>query len=471
MTSVKRVLVADDDEAIRCLLDYMLRRSGYDPVLAGDGAEALALAARYPEIGLALIDLRMPMMDGMSVLRSLSESRPEVPVIILSAHAQIREALEAIRSGAFDYLNKPFELDELLAVVIAAERHGTALRDNRNLKEAYASASFDPAFFVGSSETARQLRETVERVSLGGGTVLITGESGVGKKLLAQMIHQKGARSKCPLVSLGCSAVAREWLESELFGRERGTFGSLQQRRLGRIELAEGGCLLLSEVSGLALGLQLKLLEFLQQKRYRRVGGSDQYSADVRVIAVNTLELQEKVLVGDFRQDLYDRLGAISIYVPPLRERLEDLPEIVEAILQRLVVGRGGDPLRVDPLAMGALLTYSWPGNVLELETLIERASYFAVDGQIGLAQLPSDIVSPIKATSPLSTGLHSVQVGGMPLDVLEKLGIIQTMELCRGNKSAAAQSLRITERTLGDKLIRYGIVFATPTTESSKSN
>lgn len=166
------MLVADDDDAIRCLLDYMLRRSGYDPVLAADGAEALVLDERYPEIGLALIGLRIPLMDGMAVLRSLSESRPDVPVIMISAHAQIRDALAAIRSGAFDYLNKPFELDELLATVIAAERHGTALRDNRTLKEAHGSASFDTAFFVGSSETARQLRETVERVSLSGATVL-----------------------------------------------------------------------------------------------------------------------------------------------------------------------------------------------------------------------------------------------------------------------------------------------------------
>lgn len=452
----KRILVADDEETIRRLLEYNLTKWGYEPVLAADGREAISLASE--ELLCALVDLKMPEADGIAVLEHLKKTRPELPVIVMSAVGQVKDAVAAMKKGAFEYVTKPFALDELRALTASATRLGTALRENRELREAVSKPPPD-AEFAGTSRPVQNLRELVTKIAAIDSTVLIMGETGVGKGLLARMIHRASRRHANPFVTASCPALPRELLESEMFGHEKGAFTGAHQRRIGRIEMARGGTLFLDEIGDLPLLLQPKLLTVLQDRQFQRLGGSTPLSADVRLIAATNIDLQERVQSKEFREDLYYRLAVIPILIPPLRERLEDVAVLTRQILARIATARQSPPLDVAPETMGVLQAYPWPGNVRELENILERASAFC-DGE---TLRPKDLPPELSRMRPSSPGREPGEplppkVGGWPLEELEKLAIRQTLELHAGNKAAAARTLGITEKTIYNKMTRLGL-------------
>jgi DNA-binding NtrC family response regulator len=456
MSPRARVLIADDDAPIRSLIEYHVRQAGFETVAVADGGQAIAAASG--DLALALVDLRMPVADGMKVLAHFREKHPDVPVVMVSAHAEIREALAAVRAGAFEYVRKPFEIDELLAVITAADRHAASLRDNRRLRESHSAGVSTVLSLAGTSPAVQRLRESIQRVAPLRTNVLITGESGVGKGLVARLLHASSPWSRFPMISVSCPAIPRELVESELFGHEKGAFPSAQDRRIGRIELAEGGMLFLDEVGDLPLSMQPRLLEVLQERRFQRVGGAESIQSNTRVVASTHLNLREKVAAHEFREDLYYRLNVIPIHVPPLRERLEDLPRLCEVILGRIAAERMIPVFQVSDVVLAALRTYSWPGNIRELENVLERAAAYCDGGRIQLRDLPQEILRPTPSPAMAESAPARPAVGGMPLEELERLAILQTLQLCRGNKAATARMLGVTEKTIYNKMSRYGI-------------
>jgi DNA-binding NtrC family response regulator len=471
-TTARSILIAEDEEVIRRLLEFNLTRGGFRPVLAANGRQAIERASE--DLACALVDLKMPEADGMEVLHHFKQHCPDVPVLIISAVGQLKDAVKAMKAGAFEYVTKPFDLEELLALVRNAVRFGEALRENRQWRDSATSAPAG-AGFVGNSPATVRLREDLARVAPLDVTVLLTGESGVGKGVLARQIHRSSRRANGPFITVSCPALPRELLESEMFGHERGSFTGAQNRRIGRIEMAAGGTLFLDEIGDLPLVLQPKLLNVLQDRQFQRVGGAEILETDIRLVAATNVDLEAKVAAREFREDLFYRLNVIPLHVPPLRERLSDIPELCERILGRIASSRSTGPIRISDSALARLGRHRWPGNVRELENTLERASAFCADGRIeerdlgmgseaagepGPTAPPSALPSATPAaTQPSSTAVpDQPQVGGIPLDELERLAITQTLELCGGNKAAAARRLGITEKTIHNKLTRLGL-------------
>ena len=455
--SAKRILVADDEETIRRLLEYNLQKLGFQAVLAANGREAITLAS--DDFACALVDLKMPELDGMAVLEHLKHTHPDVPVIMISAVGQVKDAVAAMKQGALEYVTKPFDLDELLALVMSAARMGRALKENRQLRAAVTQPAPETGF-AGTSPVARELLATVARVAPLDATVLLTGESGVGKGLLARMIHRASRRAAEAFVTVSCPALPRELLESELFGHERGAFTGAHQRRIGRVEMAEGGTLFLDEIGDLPLLLQPKLLNVIQDRQFQRLGGSEQLSADVRFIAATNVDLAEKIALKEFREDLYYRLNVIPIYIPPLRDRRDDLPALCRQVLERIAHGRGTEPFTLSAGAGEAVGRYAWPGNVRELENALERASAFSTGQVIQPENLPAEILGPASVKIPSGQPQVDAEtsVAGRTLEELEKLAIQQTLVQCGGNKASAARYLGITEKSIYNKMSRLGL-------------
>jgi DNA-binding NtrC family response regulator len=455
-TMLKQVLVADDEETIRRLLEYNLRKIGFEPLLAATGLAAIELAS--DELACALVDLKMPEADGMAVLAHFKKKCPEVPVLMISAAGQTRDAVAAMKQGALEYISKPFDLDELLALVVSAAKMSTALRNGRQLRDSVARPPLEDEF-IGTSGIANKLVETVKRIAALDSTVLITGETGVGKGLLARMIHRFSKRADGPFITTSCPALPRELLESEMFGHEKGAFTGAHQRRLGRIEMAEGGTLFLDEIGDLPLLLQPKILNVLQDRQFQRVGGGQVIHTNIRLVAATNVSLREKVSSKEFREDLFYRLNVISIHIPSLRERKEDIDALARRILARLAARRGGEGFRLDPEALNRLLAYPWPGNVRELENVLERASAFCTGHVIHTNDFPEEITCFPQHAGSFHAGHRELELGGVPLDKLERMALVQTLKLCGGNKAKAARSLGITEKTIYNMIARYGLL------------
>lgn len=450
----RRILVADDEEPIRRLLEYTLRKEGFEPVIATQGLEAIAAASE--DMQCALVDLKMPEAGGLRVLEHFKEHHPDIPVVIMSAVGQVQDAVAAMKAGALDYITKPFDLDQVAALVSSAARMGNTLRENRALRSTVAAPQTGPGF-AGNSQAARKLLEAVERVAALDSTVLLTGESGTGKGLVSQMIHRHSPRAAGRFIATNCPALPRELIESELFGHERGAFTGAQQRRIGRLEMAEGGTLFLDEIGDLPLPLQPKLLNVLQDRQFTRIGGSAVIASDVRIIAATNADLPAKIAAGGFRQDLYYRLNVIPLHIPPLRERMEDLPALCQSILARIAAGREARALEIDQSGLAALARHSWPGNVRELENVLEHASAFS-EGRVLGRQAVSDSLERISHPAASAAAPAPPALGNMRLDDVEKMAVEQTLERCGGNKAAAARSLGVTEKTIYNMLARLGL-------------
>ena len=451
------ILIVDDEANLLEVLAVALENMGYGTVTAETAEEALAVLEER-EVHLVLSDLRLPGLSGRELMEKVKAANPDLPVVIMTAYASLKEAVEIIKEGAFDYTVKPFELDALEATIASALRYYALGRDNRDLREQLQTASAGQ--FVGQSPAYLALLRNVREVSASSANVLITGESGTGKEVVAKAIHYGGPRAKAPLVTINCAAIPEQLLESELFGHARGAFTGATSNRKGRFAQADGGTLFLDEIGELPLLLQAKLLRALQQGEVQRVGSDTPIIVDVRVIAATNRNLREEVSEGRFREDLYYRLNVIGVEVPSLRERREDIPVLATAFLERFALANRKEIKGFTPQAMDALLKYSWPGNVRELENAVERAAILCLGEYISERELPMAVSSaPKNNDAPTLAELQGAageEPISMTLDEMERAAILRTLQDTGDNKSEAARRLGITRATLHNKLRRY---------------
>lgn len=429
------IAVVDDERPQRELLAAALRSSGYETILCADGQAALDAT---PRCNLMLLDVRMPGMSGLEVLERVKAAQPTLPVILLTAFIDVRDAVAAIKAGALDYLEKPIDIDELVAVVDDALGSGAAR------PPASGETHVMPPYAVAESTAMRQVFAQAARVADSEVTVLILGESGVGKEVVARFIHDTSSRKAVPMVRVDCGVLPENLVESELFGHEKGSFTGAELQRKGQFETANGGTIFLDEIGELPLTLQPKFLHVLESGRFRRVGGVAELQTDVRVIAATNRDLEEEVRRGAFREDLFYRLNVFPIRVPPLRERPDDILPLADRFL-------ADRKRRLAPAAERLLRAYDWPGNVRELRNAMERAAILANGSLI----LPNDLPPQVqKATPSAKTG--TVLVGDM--DEIQRRAILEALEKTGGNKTRAAALLGISRRNLIYKLRDYGM-------------
>jgi len=439
------ILVADDEAGVRESVGRALQREGFRVVPAEDGQAALD-ALRRGGVDLLLADLRMPGLDGLELLRAAKLIAPEVEVIVLSGHGTVEEAVAAMKEGAHDFLTKPFERAQLVRAVRRALAHRALVLENRGLQRRLDEL-VGAGEIIGESPAIQQVLGLVRRVAPTSATVLIQGESGTGKELLARALHEGSPRRGRPFIPVNCAALPETLLESELFGYERGAFTGAQARKEGRFELADGGTLLLDEVGDLSAATQAKLLRVLQEGEFERVGGTKTLKVDVRMVAATNQDLAALVKERRFREDLYYRLNVITIEIPPLRERAEDIPLLAQHFLRRYAARNRREIRGFTEAALARLRAYPWPGNVRELENAVERAVILARGELIDLADL-----TPAVAQAEPPSRVVPIPIG-MPLDEVEQRLIEETLRLTKGNKELAAKLLGIASRTIYRKL------------------
>ena len=445
-----RVLVVDDEASARSGLEKLLRQSGYVVDTAKDGKEALTLVAENsPEV--VLTDLKMPEMDGMTLLAKLRESDRDLPVIVATAFGDVTSAVAAMRAGASDYLTKPIDIDALL-VAIERARERRALRiEAENLRRQLRERDAEGLQgLIGSSPAMQKVYRVARQVAASRATVLITGESGTGKGELARAIHVLSPRAKAPFVSLHCAAIPETLLESEMFGHERGSFTGAEKRRIGKFEQAMGGTLFLDEIGDISPLVQTKLLRVLQERALERVGGNETIAVDVRVIAATNRDLTAEVREGRFREDLYYRLNVVRLEMPPVRLRGSDVLVLANAFLRRFAEDNSKPVEELSDEARDKILAHRWPGNVRELENAIERAVVLCEGSRIEADDLPFEAAQPMRG---------AVRVPGATMAEIERWAILATLEATEGSTTKAAELLDISVRTIQYRLHEYGLV------------
>lgn len=450
--SSARILIVDDDPGHRAMLRTLISAWGAKADEAEDGGEAVTLCRERP-YDLILMDVLMPEVDGISALQAIKAYNPSIPVLIMTAYSKVESAVEALKSGAYDYLAKPLDFDELRLTLARALDHATLRHENRALKE--QMGAFDAGGIIGSSPAMKKLMEMLVMVAPSDATVLIAGESGTGKELIARAIHANCARSSGPFVAVNCAAFSENLLESELFGHEKGAFTGAERRREGHFALADGGTLFLDEIGEISAAMQVKLLRAIQEREFQRVGGNESVRVDLRLLAATNRDLAKEVEEGRFRQDLYFRLNVVSLDVPPLRERVEDIPLLAASFLERFSAKNNKRIKGFTPAAMNCLLKYGWPGNVRELENVVERAVVLLLGEYVSERELPPSVNA---AAGGGEADALAANLAGLPLEEVEKRAVLQTLEACGGNKSEAARRLGVTRKTLHAKLARYGL-------------
>ena len=443
-----RVLVVDDKQLMRESMELTLRRAGHDVAVAPDGAAALeALAGGRFEV--VVTDLKMARIDGVTLIETIKPRWPDTEVILITAFGTIDVAVRAMRAGAFDFLQKPFKADHLTAVVDRALEHRRLRSENEALRTQVRGEGLPE--LVGMSDLIGGVRDQIACVASSTATVLIHGESGTGKEVVARRIHAEGGRADRPMLCLNCAALSASLLESELFGHECGAFTGASRLRKGRFELADGGTLLLDEVSEIELALQAKLLRVLEEQQFERVGSSDTLSVDVRVLATTNRNLQEAVAEEAFRADLYYRLNVVPVRVPPLRERREDIPMLAEHFASRLTRRDGSRPVEFTPDCLELLASYDWPGNVRELKHLVERARVLGLGPEVSAPDLAPWLTGVRRRGGPQFAP-------GTSLEVVEREMIRATLEKLGGHRARTADALGISVRTLGMKIKAFSL-------------
>jgi DNA-binding NtrC family response regulator len=443
------ILVVDDEKNIREGLSKLLDLEGYRTLLAADGKEALATLERG-DMDLVITDLKMPNLPGEELLRQVQGSMPGLPVIILTGHGTIESAVAAMKQGAYDYLTKPVDMGRLTLLVSRALAEWEVKRQYREaLKELQKRNQFSN--IIGKSDAMKKIFEVVQLVSASRASVLITGESGVGKEMIADAIHYDSERKDKPLIKVHCAALSESLLESELFGHERGAFTGAVARKRGRFELAHRGTIFLDEIGEISPSVQIKLLRVLQDRSFERVGGEETIEVDVRVIAATNRDLKEAIGKGQFREDLYYRLNVVNIHIPPLRERTEDIPLLISSFLTEFAQANSKRIEGIDTRARTALYNYSWPGNIRELRNCIESAVVMCRGNQVTVDDLPPHIHS--------SSDKNFIRLGlGLTLADAEKQIIRAVLLQQNGNKTRAAELLGIGRKTLHRKIQEYGL-------------
>lgn len=432
-----RILVVDDDAASRRLVEVRLRALECQVAMAADGHEALA-AIRQQVPALLLLDLQMPRMGGMDLLRTLKKEEFDIPIIVITAHGSIEAAVEAMKAGAYDFIPKPFDPKHLEIVVRKAlEREGL----KRELQLFSEDADKRYRLVVGESEKIREVAETAKKAAASKATVLLLGESGTGKEIFSRAIHNWSERRTKPFVPINCVGLSKELLESELFGHERGAFTGAQQLKKGKLELAHGGTVFLDEVGDISPELQTKLLRFLQEREFERVGGTQPIRVDIRVIAATNRDLEKAVSEGQFREDLYHRLNVIAITLPPLRERKEDIVMLAQHFLRRYSMESKKHFTEISEKALGTLSAYHWPGNVRELANVIERAVVLSLGPVIEMNDLPNRMLDSKAQTIPNQLSYRDA------MESTRRTLVSKALEKSGGNRAAAAKALGLHEK------------------------
>jgi two-component system, NtrC family, response regulator AtoC len=451
---MKRILIVDDEESIRVSLEALLARHGYRVSTASDADGALAVLADE-DVDVVFADVRMPGTDGIELTREIRRREIPTTVIVISAYGSVDDAIEAMKAGAYDYITKPFKTDEVILALAKAEERESLRRENARLKSEMVERH-DRGGIVARSPAMDRVFELISKVAEVRSTVLITGESGTGKELVAHAIHDAAPHSGGELVAVNCGAIPENLLESELFGHRRGAFTDAHSDKPGLFEEASGGTLLLDEVGELPFPLQVKLLRTLQESKIRRLGETKDREVEVRLIAATNRDLGERVSEGGFREDLYYRLNVLPIHLPPLRERQEDIPLLVEHFLERCNARLGTEVHGVSPEAERMLLSYDWPGNVRELENVIERAVVLTDGERVVADDLPDRLQEsrdPLRAS--LASGELSIK---KTVRVIEEELIRRALAETGGNRTAASKILEISHRALLYKIKDYGI-------------
>ncbi|MDW7773331.1 MAG: sigma-54 dependent transcriptional regulator [Desulfobulbaceae bacterium] len=447
------ILIVDDDKAHLSMLQTILSGWGYTVAGVEDGAEAITGVKEKPYDAI-LMDVRMAHVSGIEALQQIKRYNPAIPIIIMTAYSSVDTAVEAMKLGAYDYLTKPLNFDDLKFTLERSLEHMALAREIKTLKERISPDAVLGSI-IGTSAVMRDLIGMVRTVSSTEATILISGESGTGKELIARAIHANSFRKDGPLVTVNCAALTDTLLESELFGHEKGAFTGAERRRDGRFMLAQKGTIFLDEVGEIPLHMQAKLLRAIQEREIQRVGGDNPIKVDVRILAATNRELLADVDAGKFREDLYYRLNVVNLRVPSLAERREDIPLLAQHFLDRFAEKNRKNLKGFTPGAMDLLVRHSWPGNVRELENAVERAVIMCVGDYIAERELPPSLTAHLKEGH---RELSLTGMGGMPLEEIEKEAIMQTLAETGGNKSEAARILDITRTTLNNKIKKYDI-------------
>lgn len=442
MTRKISILIVDDEESVRDSLYNWFVEDGYHVECAENANKALSML-ESDNYDIILADIKMPGMDGLEMLRRIKLLKCESIVIVMTAFATVDTAVQALKDGAFDYVTKPFDPDDLSHLIRNASKQITLAEENENLKNKVVSLE-NMEDMIGTSETMKKVFKDIESVAQSNSSVVITGESGTGKELVARAIHSNSPRKFFPLVSVHCGALTESLLESELFGHEKGAFTGAMYNRKGRFEMADNGTIFLDEIATISTKMQIDLLRVLETKKFTRVGGNKEISSDFRVICATNKDLKGMVEKGLFREDLFYRLNVVNIYVPPLRERIEDIPVLIDYFIKKYCTSMNRSPVTIDSSALKRLEGFNFPGNVRELENMIERAIVVGNGKKISLKDLPLE-------KTIVSNSIES-------LDDLEKAHIHQILNKYSWNISRAAKALKVDRVTLYNKISKYGL-------------
>jgi two-component system response regulator PilR (NtrC family) len=452
-----RLLVVDDEPSMREFLEIMLSQDGYEVITSASGEEGFKIY-RKETPDLVLTDVKMPGMSGLDLIREIHSLDPAVPIIAITAYASADDALRAVREGAYDYLSKPFQIEDLRIIIRNALETKRLRRENQELKRSIEE-KYRFGEIVGKSSEMEDIFSLIKKVAPSKAGVLIIGESGTGKELIAKAIHYSSPRADKPFITINCTAIPENLLESEMFGHLKGSFTGAVSNKAGLVEAADTGTLFLDEIGEIPLSIQVKLLRFLQEREFRRVGGTDDKKIDVRIIAATNKKLEKEMELGNFREDLYYRLNVIRIKIPPLREREEDIPLLVNHFMKKFAAEQGKNITRVSSLAMRVLSNYSFPGNVRELENIVERCVTLEQSDQLTAENLPTKLIERSAATTPTEMDIPPDGIDlNRTMENTERKLITKALEMTGGNRSRAARLLGISFRSLRYRLVKLGM-------------